>query len=69
MLRISLRLVGLNIYFYDVFFLFEKGFKKGYIEIMGFFYCEMHIKVRQTYRFYTTFNSLLNSPNLVFQQF
>ena len=37
MLRISLTLVGLNIYFCDVFFWEWKGFKKGYIEMMGFF--------------------------------
>ena len=32
-LRISLRLVDLNIYFYDVFFICKKSFKKGDIEM------------------------------------
>ena len=36
------------------FFNYKKGFKKGYIEMVGFFYCEISYEVRQTYRFYTT---------------
>ena len=54
MLCISLRLVGLNIYFYNIFFLTIKMVQKGYIEMMGFFYCEIVLKVRQTNLFYTT---------------
>ena len=44
MLRISLRLVGLNIYFYDVFFNYKMGSKKGYMEMEGFFYYGANIK-------------------------
>ena len=31
-LMLRIRLVGLNIYFYDVFFNYKKGSKKGYME-------------------------------------
>ena len=45
MLRISLRLVGLNIYFYDVFFFYYKmSSKKWYMEMEGFFYFGIVIK-------------------------
>ena len=57
MLCVSLRLVGVNIYFYDVFLIIkrvQKGFKMGYIEMRGFFYCEIHMKVHQIGYFYTT---------------
>ena len=38
MLRISLRLAGLNIYFYDVFFSLKIGSKKGCMEMVENFY-------------------------------
>ena len=44
MLHINLRLVDLNIYFYDVFFNYKMGSEKGYIERGGFFYCKIHMK-------------------------
>ena len=47
-LRISLRLVGLNIYFYDIFFICKKSFKKGYIEIEVNFttFCISMLRIR-----------------------
>ena len=38
MLRIGLKLVGLNICFYDVFFNYKMGSKKEYIEMKDYFY-------------------------------
>ena len=43
-LHINFRLVGLNIYFYGVFFNYIMGSKKGYTEREGFFYYEIHMK-------------------------
>ena len=65
---ISLRSVGLNIYFYDTLFKYKKMAKKGYREMTIYFYYGIHVriflvqihcprsswKVRQTDRFYTT---------------
>ena len=47
-LRISLRLVDLNIYFYDVFFIRKKNSKKGYIEMMVNFttFCISMLRIR-----------------------
>ena len=47
-LCISLRLVDLNIYFYDVFFYLQKEFKKGYIEITVNFtsFCISILRIR-----------------------
>ena len=47
-LRISLRLVDLNIYFYDVFFIRKKNSKKGYIEIAVNFtsFCISVLRIR-----------------------
>ena len=42
MLRINLRLVGLNIYFYDVFVNYKMGSKKGYMERKENFYYGIH---------------------------
>ena len=51
MLNISLRLAGLNIYFYDVFFQLKNGFKMGYIEIGGFFYYGIDCKYARSLHF------------------
>ena len=65
---ISLRSVGLNIYFCDTFFKYKKMAKKGYREMTIYFYYMIHVriflvpvhcprdswKVHQTDRFYTT---------------
>ena len=40
-LMLRIRLVGLNIYFYDVFFNYKKGSKKGYMERKENFYFEI----------------------------
>ena len=44
MLRISLRLVGLNIYFYDIFFLARKRVQKGVHRNDGLFLLWDYIK-------------------------
>ena len=47
-LRISLRLVDLNIYFYDASFIHKKNSKKGYIEMMVNFttFCISMLRIR-----------------------
>ena len=54
MLHIRLRLVGLNIYFCDVFLLTKKRVQKGVYRNNGLFLLWDHTKVRQMARFYTT---------------
>ena len=47
-LRIGLRLIDLNIYFYDVFFICKKISKKGYIEMAINFttFCVSMLRIR-----------------------
>ena len=47
-LRIGLRLVDLNIYFYDVFFIRKKNSKKGYIKMAAKFtsFCISMLRIR-----------------------
>ena len=54
MLCINLRLVGLNIYFYDAFFSYKNGSKKGYIEMRYYFYYEINMKCAQFVNYSTT---------------
>ena len=51
---ISVRLMCLNSYPYDVFFDYKKMVKKGYMEMKGFFLLRDSYEVRQTNQFYTT---------------
>ena len=54
MLYISVRLIDLNFYFCDVFFLTKKRVQKGVYRNDGLFLLGDCIKLRQTARFYTT---------------
>ena len=58
MLNISLKLAGLNIYFYDVFFLAIKWVQNGVYRNEGFFLLWDWYEVRQVATFYTT-NSVM----------